>query len=100
MRRVVVLPHPDGPSSEKNSPPAISRSMPRTAGTSSYALVNPTREMAPPLTRSVQHSRGEAREVGHDPVGVGRGVLDGEQPLLDLAPRRQEPPAVVLHEPV
>jgi hypothetical protein len=27
-------------------------------------------------------------------------VLDRHQPLLDLAPRRQEDPAVVLHEPV
>ena len=38
------------------SPPAISMSMPRTAGTSSYALVSPTREMAPPLTPSAQPS--------------------------------------------
>jgi hypothetical protein len=34
MRRVVVLPQPDGPSSEKNSPASMSRSIPRTAGTS------------------------------------------------------------------
>ncbi len=33
IRRVVVLPEPDGPSIEKNSPSAISRSMPSTAVT-------------------------------------------------------------------
>src|SRR5213079_443240 len=31
IRSVVVLPHPDGPSSEKNSPDGMSRSMPSTA---------------------------------------------------------------------
>src|SRR5579871_2206269 len=36
MRRVVVLPHPDGPTSTTNSLSEMSRSMPRTAGTSSY----------------------------------------------------------------
>jgi hypothetical protein len=31
VRRSVVLPQPDGPSSEKNSPSRIVRSMPRSA---------------------------------------------------------------------
>src|SRR5688572_4802163 len=34
IRRVVVLPHPDGPSSEKNSPARTSRDTPSTARTS------------------------------------------------------------------
>src|SRR6187455_2161980 len=38
MRSVVVLPEPDGPSIEKNSPWAISRSMPATASTSPKTL--------------------------------------------------------------
>ena len=35
IRSVVVFPQPEGPSSEKNSPAATDRSIPRTAGTSS-----------------------------------------------------------------
>ncbi len=31
VRKSVVLPQPDGPSSEKNSPSAMPRSMPRSA---------------------------------------------------------------------
>src|SRR5882762_6168091 len=38
MRSVVVLPQPDGPTSTTNSLSAMSRSMPRTAGTSSYSF--------------------------------------------------------------
>ena len=35
IRIVVVLPQPDGPSMEKNSPVRMARSMPRTAATTS-----------------------------------------------------------------
>src|SRR5882672_5727659 len=38
MRSVVVLPQPDGPTSTTNSLSAMSRSMPRTAGSSSYSF--------------------------------------------------------------
>src|SRR5919197_5412158 len=38
MRSVVVLPQPDGPTSTTNSLSAMSRSMPRTACTSSYSF--------------------------------------------------------------
>src|SRR4051794_25404861 len=38
MRKVVDLPQPEGPTSTTNSLSAISRSMPRTASTSSYFL--------------------------------------------------------------
>src|ERR1700753_1777017 len=48
-RRVVVFPHPDGPSSEKNSPLAMSRSIPSTA-TSVNRLVRPTSSTRPPGT--------------------------------------------------
>ena len=40
------------------------------------------------------------RDVGDEPVHVLGGVLDREQPLLDLAPRREEDAAVVLDQPV
>ena len=42
----VVLPDPDGPSIEKNSPSAMSRSTPSTARTSPKCLLRPRSEMA------------------------------------------------------
>src|SRR5580692_3911099 len=42
----------------------------------------------------------EDGEVLHEAVDVGLVVLDRDQPLLDLAPGREEDPAVVLIEPV
>ncbi len=46
MRRVVVLPDPDGPSIEKNSPSAMSRSTPETASTSPKRLITPSSRTA------------------------------------------------------
>ena len=43
---------------------------------------------------------GEGAEVGDEAVDVRFVVLHGDQPLLDLAPGRQEHPAVVLEQPV
>src|SRR5579884_3330530 len=101
MRSVVVLPQPDAPSSEKNSPAGMSRSMPLTAGTPPNALARATSEIAPPVMPASAGDRGrEAGEVADEPVDVGLVVLDGQQPLLHLPPRRQEHPAVVLDEPV
>src|SRR6516165_159464 len=48
-RRVVVLPQPDGPSSEKNSPLATVRSTLSTA-TSVNRLVSATSSICPPAT--------------------------------------------------
>jgi hypothetical protein len=42
----VVLPDPDGPSIEKNSPSAMSRSIPSTARTSPKCLLKSRNEMA------------------------------------------------------
>src|SRR5947208_1565968 len=42
----------------------------------------------------------EVGEVCDEPVDIRLIVLHRDQPLLDLAPRRQENPAVVLVEPV
>jgi hypothetical protein len=60
-----------------------------------------TRRSAPPRHQAASsRDRGQPAEVGDEPVDVGLGVLHGQQPLLDLAPRWQEHPAIVLHEPV
>src|ERR1700730_6254296 len=40
IRSVVVLPQPEGPTSTTNSLSAMSRSMPRTAGSSSYSFTS------------------------------------------------------------
>ena len=112
IRRVVVLPHPDAPSSEQNSPAGRSRSIPSTATTSPKDLVSETRRRAPPVIRRLRRRVGRARaelgaghrgqlaEVGDQAVDVGLGVLHRQQPLLDLAPRWEEHPAIVLQEPV
>src|SRR3954469_2259243 len=55
IRKVVDLPQPDGPTSTTNSWSAISRSMPRTASTSSYFLTtlrNVTSAMSSTLCRA------------------------------------------------
>ena len=70
IRSVVVLPQPDGPSIEKNSPPACARSMPSTAVTS------PNR-----LTRSISCDL----SAGHV---VSRSYL-----ISNAARRRRPPPA-------
>ena len=46
IRSVVVLPHPLGPSSEKNSPSSISSDTSSTAPTEPKRLVTPTRPIA------------------------------------------------------
>src|SRR4051812_45463879 len=46
MRRQVVLPEPDGPSSVKNSPRRMSRFTPSTATTSPNSLRTPTSRMS------------------------------------------------------
>src|ERR1043165_2875597 len=53
IRSVVVLPHPDGPSMEKNSPPGICRLMPSTAVTSLNSLTRSTPSPSPPATRHI-----------------------------------------------
>src|ERR1700760_4941816 len=49
---------------------------------------------------AVTYGFGEFSEVRDQAVDIRLIVLYGYQPLLDLAPRRQEDPAVVLVEPV
>ena len=64
IRRVVVFPDPDGPSMLKNSPSAISRSMPATAATSPKRLVTPSSRTAGGA--SLGSRRRRPRLVGFD----------------------------------
>src|SRR5690348_15687341 len=53
-RSVVVLPQPDGPSSEKNSPASIETSIPSTAATSPKCFRSWTSSTAPVFTSHLQ----------------------------------------------
>src|SRR5450631_1391913 len=99
IRSVVVLPQPDGPSSEKNSPPAMWKSIPRTATKSPNCLCRPTICTSPPATSASQVC-GEPREVRDEARVVRVVVLHRDQPLLGLAPGWQENAAIVLVQPV
>ena len=61
IRNVVVLPEPDGPSIEKNSPSRTSRSRPATAMTSPQRFTTPS-------SRTAAGGGGLGR-IGHGPVG-------------------------------
>ena len=79
--------------------------MPRTAcEPSNYFASRPAGPPRPELsqvaTRQPFTSAANVAHVGDEPVDVGLVVLHGEQPLLHLAPWRQEDAAVVLHQPV
>src|SRR3982074_3973100 len=93
MRSVVDFPQPDGPTSTTNSWSAMSRSMPRTASTSSYFLTtlrNVTSAMSSTLCRTGgqagnvivhqegvddQRWRGAEQGAGHDLSPVERVAL-------------------------
>src|SRR5438067_1474944 len=62
MRSVVVLPQPEGPTSTTNSLSAMSRSMPRTAGTSSYSL-NTFRKFTCAIVLTFGGAGGQAGDV-------------------------------------
>src|SRR3954471_8421435 len=105
IRSVVVFPQPEAPSREKNSPLSMSRSMPATAVVEPNRLTTRFSRTAPPpsrsllrcpgwLTPSACHCVGEPAEVRDESVHVVVSVLDRDEPLLDLAPRRQEHPTV------
>src|SRR5215471_13918445 len=68
MRRsVVVLPQPEGPSSEKNSPASIETSIPSTAATSPNSFRSWTSSTEPVFTSYLQRSdlvEGAARRRG------------------------------------
>src|ERR1700689_1915417 len=94
IRKVVDFPQPDGPTSTTNSWSAMSRSMPRTASTSSYRLItlrNVTSAMSSTLCRAGgqpgdvivhqecvddQRRRGAEQGAGHDLAPVEDVALD------------------------
>src|SRR6478609_3202562 len=85
----------------------MSRSIPVTAGTPSNDFASWCSRIAPPVTggrsrsrRSGGHRLSKPGEVRGEPVDIGLVVLNGQQPLLHLAPRRQEHTAIVLHQPM
>src|ERR1044072_4491053 len=80
MRRVVVLPQPDGPSSVTNSPCSIERSMPSTAFTSAKCRPTSCRET---LGILLEDLFGEL-EHGVLPFGYGGAQCLGRQEDADL----------------
>src|SRR5690242_2029817 len=70
MRSVVVLPHPDGPSSTTSSPCAMSRSTPATAWNSPYALVRPV---------SCSRAMASSEHPGQLDVAVGQQHAGSDQ---------------------
>src|SRR5690242_19633275 len=83
MRSVVVLPEPDGPSIEKNSPFSTSRSRLSTARTAPNTLLTPRRR-----TAAVASACCDKRLL--EPVEAGVQVL------LRRADRNQDPQHVVV----
>src|SRR5260370_25179240 len=77
-RSVVVFPHPDGPSSEKNSPLSTVRSTLSTA-TSVNRLVSATSWICPPGTR-----RPPSALPGGRPPGPFESQLAGHEPHAQL----------------
>ena len=67
MRRVVVLPQPEGPSSEKNSPSSMARSRSATATTSSNRLTTPLSETAASVTCSSGRAYGKHKDRAAQP---------------------------------
>src|SRR6516164_2637102 len=95
-RNVVVLPHPDGPSSEKNPPDGMSRSMESTAATCPKCFVSETRltwplpcswagraAMSVIVSRLARLGR---REDGLGDLAVRAGQLTGRAHVLPYQP--------------
>src|SRR5215470_17271653 len=76
-RNVVVLPHPEGPSSEKNSPASIETSIPSTAATSPNSFRSSTRSTEPVFTSHLQ------RCDLVDGAARGGGGLRARRPAVD-----------------
>src|SRR5260370_10559625 len=74
MRKVVLLPQPDGPTSTMNSLSAISRSMPRTASVRSYFLTTLRRATLAILEVSLFSALCCARGQAGDVVVHEKGV--------------------------
>src|SRR5438309_8500653 len=81
IRKVVVLPHPEGPSIEKNEPAGISKETSFTATTSPKAFVTLSTTTSPP---------GGSVAVGLGSIGSISSVLLDIDPVEAGQPVRQE----------
>src|SRR6476659_4579991 len=83
IRRHVVLPDPDGPSIEKNSPSRTSRSTPSTATTSPKRLVTPSSRTAMPSGAAAVGASGTGAASANESPRLGRVMVaqsDGGSP--------------------
>src|ERR1035437_9945596 len=79
---VVVLPHPEGPSSAKKEPRGMTRSMLSTAVKVSYRFVTPVSFRSPEVFSVTDHSPRHDRLE----LAVVLGLLDGSQRAEDARP--------------
>src|SRR6516164_6168678 len=77
MRSVVVLPQPEEPSSEKNSPAGMWRLIPSTAFTAPKRLTRLTSWTSPPLKRPTPPPRSSDVERPHIAHHLPRGTTAG-----------------------
>src|SRR5437773_2921707 len=84
IRSVVVLPQPDGPSIEKNSPLGISTLIPATAATSPKRLTRSTRETSPAIKPPYQSSDVESGHVA-DHALARLALAAGEEAVAHVA---------------
>ena len=93
MRSVVVLPQPDGPSIEKNSPPGICRSMPSTAVNSPNFLTRLISLTSPPATSVSSVGLGVQRyQYGdHTSNAAKSRIVDCLAPCCAARERRARP---------
>src|SRR5919108_4543467 len=98
IRSVVVLPHPLGPSSEKNSPSAISSDTSSTALTPPNRLLTPTRPIAPRCSSGIPASLFRSSEERGDELERDRDdQVDVLRPRAPVHDRRAERDLPAVH---
>ena len=89
---VVVLPHPDGPSSVTNSPSATVRSTPRTATASPYRFVTPASVTSAMHYGSARISGGTIFSNSISSAGIARVIVSQRTLVIDIQ--------VIMHDAV
>src|SRR6516164_3236241 len=87
IRSVVDLPHPDGPTSTTNSWSAMSRSMPRTASTSSYRFTT-LRKLTSAMSSALCRAGGQPGDIVVHQEGIDQQGRCGskQRSSHDLSP--------------
>src|SRR5215469_7249957 len=87
IRSVVDLPHPDGPTSTTNSWSAMSRSMPRTASTSSYRFTT-LRKLTSAMSSALCRAGGQPGDIVVHQEGIDQEGRCGskQRSSHDLSP--------------